>query len=380
MPSVHPYTQGKEKSVMKRPWRSQALRAVALGLVAGVAFLASGDRAHAVAPTGIGIDPFDVLDLQVKNNVLFIIDTSGSMKWPPDTDNFTVGDDDPASRIYQAKVAVNAVIQSNRSTLNFGLATYNVLDSSKPTIAQGGQDFDGDGQSDGPAFYVSQDANAGQWLGTATTPASVTGTGYFNGMSDSFATYSPQTSAGIFASFDNITGGNVAAGYGYSNAYPPGCTPGTTCRYYIQSRLYRNGMIYRWNRAAGTRSAGMISATAIAGGCPLPPAGLTGFNDDLNGDGLDDSPRACFQLQDNTTGLISTYYFSSTAFQSTSAAFCGGAAVLDTVSPCSGDNSATISAKMGAAAALDASGNPVGYPGAVPGSAAATLHSLALPI
>ena len=124
----------------------------------------------------------------------------------------------------------------------------------------------------------------------------------------------------------------------------------------------------------------MISATAIAGGCPLPPAGLTGFNDDLNGDGLDDSPRACFQLQDNTTGLISTYYFSSTAFQSTSAAFCGGAAVLDTVSPCSGDNSATISAKMGAAAALDASGNPVGYPGAVPASAAATLHSLALPI
>jgi len=349
-------------------------RGLSLGLAIGLAFLLIGDRGARAITINPGIDPLSILDLQVKPNVLFIIDTSGSMKWPPDVDNFSVGDDDPASRVYQAKQAVDAVIQANASKMNFGLATYNILDSNKTLNRT--TDFDGDAVVDGPLIYVSADANAGQWLGTATTPGTVIGTGgFFNGTSGTFTTYSPNTSAGIFASLMNTSPGNITAGpppYGYSNAYPPGCTSGTTCRYYMQSKLFRSGTLYRWNRAAATRSAGLVSTATIT--CPLPPAGLTGFNKDANGDGLADNPRPCFQLQDNATGNITTYYYSSPLFQSIAGQnSCGGAAVLNSVALCSGDNSGAISVKMGAAAPVDSTGNPVGFPSPVPAAAATNL-------
>jgi hypothetical protein len=334
-----------------------------------------GDRARAIT-VNPGIDPLAILDLQVKPNVLFIIDTSGSMKWPTDTDNFSIGDDDPSSRIYQAKQAVNTVIQANAAKMNFGLATYNVLDSNKTLNRSApNADFDGDGVVDGPLVYVSKDANAGQWLGTATTPASVSGTGYFNSTSgNTFANYDQEVSAEIFASLMNTNGAFIAGGFGYGNAYPPGCTPGTTCRYYMQSRLFRSGARYRWNRGAGTRSAGLVSTTTIA--CPLPPAGLTGFNPDADGNGLADSPRPCFQLQDDASANVTTYYYSSPLFQAVAGQnACGGAAILNSVALCSGDNSAAIGAKMAAAAPVDASGNPIGFPTAVPAAAATNLTS-----
>lgn len=346
-------------------WR----RGLSLALAAGLMSLLVGDRARAIT-VNPGIDPLAILDLQVKPNVLFIIDTSGSMKWPPDTDYFSVGDDDPASRIYQAKQAVNAVVQANATKMNFGLATYNILDSNK-TLNRS-TDFDGDGVVDGPLIYVSKDANAGQWLGTTTAPGAVTGTGFFNGTSGTFAVYSAQTSVGIFASLMNTSPGNIAAGFGYANAYPPGCTVGTTCRYYMQSKLFRSGTLYRWNRAAVPASTGLVSTATIT--CPLPPAGLTGFNPDANGDGLADNPRPCFQLQDNATGNIATFFYSSPLFQSKNGQnFCGGAAVLNTVALCSGDNSGAIATKMGAAAPEDAFGNPIGFPTAVPAGAATDL-------
>src|SRR6185295_14210241 len=143
-------------------------RGLSLVLAASMLFLLKGDRVRAIT-VNPGIDPLQILDLQVKPNVLFIIDTSGSMKWPVDTDNFTLGDDDPGSRAYQAKQAVNAVIQANKTKMNFGLATYNILDSNKTLNRT--TDFDGNGDSDGPLMYVSKDANAVDWLG------------YFNNMS-----------------------------------------------------------------------------------------------------------------------------------------------------------------------------------------------------
>jgi hypothetical protein len=348
-------------------WR----RGLSLALAAGLMSLLVGDRARAIT-INPGIDPLAILDLQVKPNVLFIIDTSGSMKWPVDTDNFSLGDDDPSSRIYQAKQAVNAVIQANATKMNFGLATYNILDSNKTLNRT--TDFDGDNVLDGPLVYVSGDANAGQWLGTTTTPASVTGTGYFDGTSGNFNNYDQEISAEIFASLMNTSPGNIAATYGYSNAYPPGCTAGTTCRYYMQSKLFRSGVRYRWNRAAGTRSAGLVSSTGIT--CPLPRAGLTGFNVDADSNGVADSPRPCFQLQDDATGNVATYFYTSPIFQSVAGQnACGGAAILNTVALCSGDNSAAIGAKMAAAAPVDSSGNPVGFPTAVPAATATNLTS-----
>ena len=362
---MHAMRRAFAVAAVRLTWR----RGLSLALAAGLMSLIVGDRARAIT-INPGIDPLAILDLQVKPNVLFIIDTSGSMKWPPDTDNFSVGDDDPASRIYQAKQAVNAVVQANATKMNFGLATYNILDSNKTLNRT--TDFDGDGVVDGPLTYVSKDANAGQWLGTATAPGAVTGTGFFNGTSGTFTVYSPQTSIGIFASLMNTNGTTIAAGYGYANAYPPACTVGTTCRYYIQSKLFRANTLYRWNRAAIPASTGLVSTATIT--CPLPPAGLTGFNPDANGDGFADNPRPCFQLQDNATGNIATYFYSSPLFQSKNGqSSCGGAAVLSTVALCSGDNSGAIATKMGAAAPEDASGNPIGFPTAVPAGAATDL-------
>ena len=66
-------------------------RPYALALAGGMFALLAGDRAHLAPPPGVGIDPFEVLDQQVRNNVLIVLDTSGSMKWPSDRDDFSLG-------------------------------------------------------------------------------------------------------------------------------------------------------------------------------------------------------------------------------------------------------------------------------------------------
>jgi len=328
-------------------------RGLSLALAASLMFLLEGDGVRALTGNP-GIDPLQILDLQVKPNVLFIIDTSGSMKWPVDTDNFTLGDDDPGSRAYQAKQAVNAVITANATKMNFGLATYNILDSTKTLNRT--TDFDGDGTLDGPLVYVSKDANAADWLS------------YFNNSSGTFGNYDGTTSSEIYRSFMNENGTNIAAGFGYGVPYPPGCTAGTTCRYYVQSRVYRTGMKFTWDRSI---VGSMTASTTIT--CPLPPAGLTGFNPDADSDGFADNPRACFQFEDSVSGNIATYFYSSPIFQMpSSGSFCGGAAVLNTVAICSANNAAAIAAKMGAAAPVDATGQVTGFPAATTNGAATT--------
>jgi hypothetical protein len=346
--------QGKEKSVMKRPWRSQALRAMCLGLMAGVAFLATGDRARATAPPGVGIDPFDVLDLQVKNNVLFILDTSGSMKWPSNIDNYSIGGDDPVSRLFQAKAAINSVVAQNANRLNVGFATYNILDSSK-TLNRN-QSFD-DTINDGPFTYVSADANAAVLYGSfSSTSDSVSGAcnsvnGYFCGINETFANYDSATaSAEIWRSFGN---GNTAGTAAFSAPYPAGCTSGTgplspvdlsvtmRCRYYMESRLLRNGVKYVWDMSSTNLTTRLKSQSTIT--CPAPPAGLLGYAA---------NPPVCFQIQADANsgaaaGPISTYYYTSALFQSVSgSSFCGGAAVLNSVAPCSTDNSPVVAAHL----------------------------------
>jgi hypothetical protein len=117
-----------------------------LGLAIGLGLLLNGDvGVHGAV--NVGIDPLEVLDLQVRNNVLLIFDTSGSMTWPTDVNQFAVGGDDPMSRMYQAKQAVRAVIEANRSTMNFGMATYDVKSQGKQLV----------GGNSGQLVYVSVD-------------------------------------------------------------------------------------------------------------------------------------------------------------------------------------------------------------------------------
>ena len=90
-------------------------RPYALAAAGVLMVLMAGDRAQLAPPPGVGIDPFEVLDQQVRNNVLIVFDTSGSMKWPVDRDNFTLGGDDPGSRMYQA--AIKVMVANRRGVL-----------------------------------------------------------------------------------------------------------------------------------------------------------------------------------------------------------------------------------------------------------------------
>jgi hypothetical protein len=291
-----------------------------VGAAIGTMFLAHGDRG-ARAYTPFGIDPLAVLDVQVKNNVLIIFDSSGSMSWPLDRDWAGIGGDDPMSRMYQAKVAVDSVVRTNRAVVNFGLAEYDIDSSSKPI----------DGGT--PLFYVSADPHAEIFFD------------FFNNMPGWY--YSNGTSSQeVFRSFRNDQGI-------YDEGYPAGCTvppdgpaPGTgstgpnLCRYYLQSRLLRSGKRYLWDRTQWNENFKLVSTTAIT--CPNPPVGLTGFNPDNDADGRGDEARPCIVMRDNATGNDAYFYYTSASFPSQGVAGspgCLGAGQITPVAPCNGDNS-----------------------------------------
>ncbi|HET6900184.1 MAG TPA: VWA domain-containing protein, partial [Vicinamibacteria bacterium] len=268
-------------------------RPYALALAGGLFALLAGDRAQLAPPPGVGIDPFEILDQQVRNNVLIVLDTSGSMKWPSDRDDFTLGGDDPASRMAQAKAAIKSVVQANQNRVNFGLVSYNALSTDK-TINRN-QDFEGDGRIDGPFIYVSADANAALFYSAfSNTDDGTTGEneactnvdGFFCRPSNTFAAYDGANSGDVWRSFMNRNGTNQTLAY--NDPYPAGCTVGggvlspvdlsvpaaMRCRYYMQSRLIRNGVRFTWNRASTNLTTRLTATAAIT--CPAPPAGLLG--------------------------------------------------------------------------------------------------------
>jgi hypothetical protein len=335
--------------------RRRPVRMRTAGLCLGGALMAlvAGDRARMAPPPGVGIDPFEVLDLQVRNNVLIILDTSGSMKWPTNLNNYTVGSDDPSSRMYQAKQAIKAVVAANSTRVNFGLATYNVLNTQK-TLART-QDFEDNDRADGPFVYVSADAAAAPFytvrsnVSDGVSPACTNVDGFFCQVSDVFTQYNSATaSAEIWRSFSNRSGADQALAY--DDPYPVGCTVGAgqltpvdpslgaamRCRYYMQSRLIRNNVRYTWNMAQTDLNLRLTAQAAIPGGCPAPPPGLVGHA----------GTPPCFQFQDSATGAVSTFYYSSAIYQQLSGDACGGGALISQVAPCDSDNSAVVTAKM----------------------------------
>ena len=105
------------------PRRRCWARAVAAGMALAMAALLVGDRgltANAVQ----GIDPLEILNLQVKPNVLFVVDTSTRMGFNPEGTLY-VGGDDPHSRLYQAKQALRELVTDNDGKANFGIIDLN---------------------------------------------------------------------------------------------------------------------------------------------------------------------------------------------------------------------------------------------------------------
>src|SRR5262249_53935892 len=111
------------KDAMKPSKSFGQLRAVSLMLAAGLLAVLAGDHTRGQS-AGIseGIDPLDVLDLQVKPNVFIVLDSSGSM-------NETVfgngmRGDHPYSKMFQAKQVLTDVIRDNEQKAAFMFGQY----------------------------------------------------------------------------------------------------------------------------------------------------------------------------------------------------------------------------------------------------------------
>jgi hypothetical protein len=317
--------------IMNRSGWAFWVRALRGGAVAALFLLVAGDRGAQTSLIG-GIDPLAILKLQVKNNVAIVLDTSGSMKWPVDIDNFPIGGDDPMSRLYQAKTAVNAVVQANSTRLNIGLLTYNVNPLDKSLNAN--QDFDGGSTNDdGPFVYVSADnpvepTNAAVFYNTQNCAGAGNVDGFFCQLNDTFGNYDGTGSTETFRSFGNRRG---SADY-FDDPYPVGCTAGTNCRYYLQSRLFRSNRRFVWNVTNPSDPATTLVSTATIS-CPLPPVGITPDNPDVDGDGRSDQARPCIEFQDQS-GNSSFYYYTSAIFEMQAGNACGGALTIAGVPPC----------------------------------------------
>jgi hypothetical protein len=95
-------------------------RILATFLGAGLLFVLVGDRAMTATP--LGIDPLEVLNLQIKPNVLIVLDTSGSMN--DSVGNNTLGGDHPDSKIGSAKLVMRQALVNNESKVNMMFGTY----------------------------------------------------------------------------------------------------------------------------------------------------------------------------------------------------------------------------------------------------------------
>jgi hypothetical protein len=329
-----------EETVTGMPARPRWRRVLVGGLAAGLLGLLVGDRGLTATPPGI--DPLEILDLQVKPNVLFILDSSDSMARTVDSSHRVAGDD-PQSRFYQTKLAVRQLIRDNDGRANFGLASMHSAPSKLEL------------NTNGPLVYVSAD-------GTATTWA-----GFFDDPSIDPLVYGDDVlSANVFESLDSNS-------TSFDQPYPTGCTPGVDCRYYIKSRRFRNGVKISWDATSGfgsRRNAMNLPIQPFA--CPPPPAGLLGDDVDEANDGAESRP--CFAIEELSglvpTGRISIFYYTAGAFGTANGGpspgpnVCDQSGVVVPVQQCAAaSNAATILDQVKLSLPIDAAtGNPVGFP------------------
>lgn len=112
-------------STRRSPWG----RTASLGLVAALTFLLSGDRGRAAANGGV--DPLEILNLQVRPNAIVVLDSSGSMRTRPEgSTNYTrpfsaatVGDDH-TSKMWLAKDVIRKVVTDNQTRVSFMFGQY----------------------------------------------------------------------------------------------------------------------------------------------------------------------------------------------------------------------------------------------------------------
>ena len=111
--------------------RRFSLRRTGTLLLAGaLLFALAGDRG--ITATAQGIDPLEVLNLQVKPNVIVALDTSGSMEHLANNSNTGYGGDHQRSKMWQAKQVLKAVFQANETKASFMFGVYDYASDANP--------------------------------------------------------------------------------------------------------------------------------------------------------------------------------------------------------------------------------------------------------
>ena len=284
----------------RRGWRRPLAAGVAIAMVG----LLAGDRGALTANLVQGIDPLEILDLQVKPNVLFVVDSSSAMGFNAEGTLY-VGGDDPASRFYRTKQALRELVSDNDGKANFGIidlnADQNQLALSTPSLAGGDRP--------GPLVYVSADASAATWANR------------FDELDLDFNDYDGNPACVTQPPISKFCSEEIHESFKTDGAYG---TP-YQGRHYLASRLFRHGVKYLWNPSpTPPKFDEGLEAIDTAITCPPPPAGLLGDDVDEFNDGSE--VRGCFQIEDaSLPGTVTTYYLTSPTYgEVTSGAECDG--------------------------------------------------------
>ena len=123
-PAAEPLSGGRPMTS-----RFSLRRTGALVLAGALLFILSGDRVMTAPP--LGIDPLEVLNLQVKPNVVVALDTSGSMEDTPYVAS-SYGGDYTRSKMWQAKQVLKAVFQDNQDKASFLFGVYRYSTAANP--------------------------------------------------------------------------------------------------------------------------------------------------------------------------------------------------------------------------------------------------------
>ena len=123
-PAAEPLSGGRPMT------RRFSLRRTGALVLAGVLlFVLAGDRVMTAPPQGI--DPLEMLNLQVKPNVIVALDTSGSMEDTPYVAS-SYGGDHKRSKMWQAKQVLKDVFQDNQDKASFMFGVYRYSSAANP--------------------------------------------------------------------------------------------------------------------------------------------------------------------------------------------------------------------------------------------------------